>query len=434
MASHLPTAPPLVAPAPPIDELGRGHVALLALGHCLAFADRALPAAVAPLLKADLDLSDAELGLLQGPAFAVLYAIGMLASLPMGGSRHRFRLLAGCVATWALGMAAFALAHSFGALCAARALVGLGQSAFVPLALGLIVEGSAPRWRARAIAVFTAGSVIGRSTALLLGGLTLALLARWLPAVALAHWRLLFLAMAAPNALLVVALLRCRERQPFAQGPALGLGPILAWLRHWPRITGLYLCGAAACVLVVQTVGAWAPSVLQREHGLSPAAAALAFGAALALASPLGHLLAGTLVDGRRAWLTPVTIMAGGLLFAVPLLWLLPHAGSAAIACGLMAGVSLAVGGAAVAVLAGLPAMLPAALHGPGARLFLIFVTVVGTGLGPPIAGLVSDAEGLGGNGLSTGLGGVCLLAAALGLASASLMRGWRRMVTQAAA
>lgn len=433
MPSHAP-ASPVAEPTPPADALTRAHVALLALGHCLAFADRTLPAVASPLLKADLKLSDAQLGLLQGPAFAVLYAVGMLASLPMAGSRHRFRLLAGCVATWALGMAAFALARSFGELCAARALVGLGQSAFVPLALGLIVEGSVAHWRARAIAVFTAGSVIGRSTALLIGGLALALLARWLPVAALAHWRLLFLAMAAPNALLVVLLLRCRERPPLARGAAVGLGPILAWLRRWPRVTAFYLCAAAASVLVVQTIGAWAPSLLHREQALSPAAAALLFGVALAFASPLGHLLAGTLVDRRRARMTPVTIMAGGLLLTVPLLWLLPDAGSASSACALLALVSLAGGGAAVAALAGLPAMLPAALRSAGARLFLIFVTVVGVGLGPLMAGLVSDAQGPGGDGLSSALSGVCLVAAALGLASASLARGWRRMVAQAAA
>jgi predicted MFS family arabinose efflux permease len=124
-------------------------VSLLALGHCAAFADRNLPAVAAPLLKASLGLSDAQMGLLDGPAFAVLYVVGMLASWPLAGSRHRFRLLAGCVATWALGMTACALATSFGMLVIARALVGLGQAAFVPLALSLIVERSAPRWRAR---------------------------------------------------------------------------------------------------------------------------------------------------------------------------------------------------------------------------------------------------------------------------------------------
>ena len=409
-------------------------VGLLALGHCVAFADRNLPAVAAPLLKADLGLSDAQLGLLLGPAFAALYAVGMLASLPLANSRHRFRLLAGCIVTWALGMAVFALARSFAELVAARALVGLGQSAFVPLALGLIVERSAPAWRARSMAVFTAGSAAGRSLALLVGGLALALLTQWVPASALAHWRLLFLAMAAPNLILVVLLLRCREQPPLSPAPAATLRQILAWLRQRPALMGLYLGGGVGSVLVVQTVGAWAPSVLNREQGMIPADAALAFGAALLVAAPLGHLIAGALVDLRGKRLTPMTVVAGGLLLAVPLLWAVPRAESATVACGLLALTSLAGGSAAVAALVGLPPMLPARLRDAAVRLFLVFITVAGVGLGPFAAGWVSDGLGEGGRGLSTALCLVCLSAAAFGIVSALLARGgWRQVVAESA-
>ena len=109
-------------------------VFLLAVGHGMAFIDRNLSGVAAPLLKLDLSLSDARLGFLDGPAFALPYVLGMFASLPLTNSRYRFRLLAGCVAIWALGMLVFALGKSFGVLVVARAVVGFGQSAFVPLA------------------------------------------------------------------------------------------------------------------------------------------------------------------------------------------------------------------------------------------------------------------------------------------------------------
>jgi MFS family permease len=253
-------------------------VCLLALGHCAAFADRNLPAVAAPLLKVSLGLSDAQLGLLDGPAFAVLYVVGMLASWPLASSPHRFRLLAGCIATWAFGMMVFALGRSFDMLLVARALVGLGQAAFVPLALGLIVERSAPQWRARSMAVFTAASVAGRSVAFLMGGAVLALLAQWAPASASAHWRLLFLVMAAPNLVLIVMLLRRVERAPALPPPTAVLRQMRALFRRRPGLLFTYFCSAGASVLVVQTIGAWAPSVLHREQGLVPATAALAFG------------------------------------------------------------------------------------------------------------------------------------------------------------
>ena len=409
-------------------------VSLLALGHCAAFADRNLPAVAAPLLKASLGLSDAQVGLLDGPAFAALYVIGMLASWPLASSRHRMRLLAGCIAIWAIGMAAFALATSFGMLIVARAMVGLGQAAFVPLALSLIVERSAPRWRARSMAVFTAASVIGRSLALLMGGAVLALLARWVPAGGVAHWRLLFLVMAAPNLVLVILLLRRTEQPQALPPPAAVFSQMLAWFRRRPRLVLTYFFGAGASVLVVQTIGAWAPSILHREEGLLPATAALAFGVALLVASPLGHLLAGTLIDMRRKRMTPMAIVGCALLFAIPLLWAVPRSASATVACGLLALISLIGGTAAVAALTGLPLMLPAPLRDAGLRLFLIFITVFGVGLGPFAAGLVSDGLGIGGRGLSTALYMVCVGAAIFGAMSALLARsGWQRAVTETA-
>jgi predicted MFS family arabinose efflux permease len=409
-------------------------ICLLALGHCAAFADRNLTAVAAPLLKAGLGLSDAQLGLLDGPAFAVLYAVGMLASWPLASSRHRIRLLAGCIAMWALGMVIFAFGRSFDMLVAARALVGLGQSAFVPLALGLIVQRSVPQWRARSIAVFTAASVVGRSLALLVGGATLALLDRWVPTSGLAHWRLLFLVMAAPNLVLIVILLRCAEQPPASPYPMACLEQLLDWFRRRPKLIGLYLGGAAGSVLVVQTVGAWAPSVLHREQGLTPATAALAFGVALLVASPLGHLSAGALIDLRGKRVTPMAVVAGGLLLAVPLLWMLPRATSSVAACGLLALTSLVGGTAAVAALAGLPSMLPAPLRDAGVRLFLVVITVLGVGLGPFVAGYVSDGIGTGAHGLSTALYLVCAAAAIFGAGSALLARwGWRRAAVEIA-
>nr|WP_225737606.1 MFS transporter [Dyella acidiphila] len=393
---------------------------MLALGHCLAFIDRNLPAVAAPLLKTDLGLSDAQLGLLDGPAFVVLYVAGMLGSWPLARSRHRFRVLALCIATWAVGMAVFAFGHAFMVLVLARAMVGLGQAAYVPLALNLIVEHAAPQWRARSIATFTAAATIGRGLSLLLGGAVLAMFARWVPGTAFAHWRLLFLVMVAPNLLLIVALLR---RQELAPGTLPSAGAVFRQIQaaFWerPGVMCAYLCGAGASVLVVQTIGAWAPSILHREHALTPAMAALVFGICLLLAQPLGHFTAGALIDRRKAAMSPTAIVAWGLLLAVPLLCLIPHASSASMACGLLALASLLGGVAALAALAGLPLMLGTSLHDAGFRIFLSFITLTGVALGPFMTGKVSDGLGLGGHGLSTALCNVCVVAALVGTLAA---------------
>ncbi|GGA31373.1 MFS transporter [Dyella nitratireducens] len=397
---------------------------LLACGHGMAFIDRYLPAVAAPLLRANLGLSDTQMGLLDGPAFVLLYGVGMLASWPLARSPYRLRLLAGCIATWMLGMAVFALGNSFGVLIVARALVGLGQAAFVPLALGLIVDCSAPRWRARSMALFTAASSAGHSLSMLLGGATLALLAKWTSVPAAAHWRWLFLVMAAPNAVLILLLLRRAER-PYA--PSLPPGRVFSQMRaafrESPWVMSMYLCGAGASMLVIQSIGAWAPSVLHREQGLTPATAALVFGASLLVAAPLANFIAGTLVDKRGEKLPPMTIMAVLLLMAVPVFWFIPWSTSAVAACVLLTAAWLIGAIAAVTLLVGLPSMLSAPLHDMGLRVFLTFVTVVGVALGPLIAGVVSDGMHLGTHGLSWGLSEVCLGAAIVGIVAALLSR-----------
>ncbi len=410
-------------------------VGLLALGHCAAFADRNLPAVAAPLLKSSLGLTDTQLGVLDGPAFVLLYALGMLASWPLARSPHRLRLIAVCIAVWGAGMVIFALGPSFGVLVAGRALIGLGQAAFVPLALGLIVEGAGSHQRGRAMAVFTAGAVVGRGLALLAGGAALAALARWAPSMAHAHWRLLFLMMTVPNLILMVWLVRGREPVQASVAPSPGVfGEMLAAFRQRPGTMCAYLLASGASVLVVQSIGAWAPSVLHREHALSPAAAALTFGGALLVASPLGHLLAGLLVDKRRQRITPMAIVAVALLLVVPVLWCIPDATSATEACALLALASLLGGTAAVAALTGLPPMLSAPVRDMGLRLFLTFTTLVGVALGPYMAGVVSDQLGMGGLGLSIALYKVCSFAAAAGVATALLASsGWRSAVAELA-
>jgi predicted MFS family arabinose efflux permease len=420
---------------PSSENMSMALLGMLAFGHVIAFIDSNLPAVAAPLLKADLRLTDAQVGFLVGPAFALLYVAGVLASARLIYSAHRLRLLAACVATWMTGMTIFAVGHSFIALVAGRALVGLGQSVFLPLALGLVVAHAAPAWRARAMVAMTASSVIGRSFSMLCGGATLALFARWTPAPGFAHWRLLFLVMAAPNLLLIVWLLRYAElphsavprpRQVFRQ--------LLDVFRVQPWIICAYLCGAAASVLMVRTVGAWAPSVLHREQGLTPAAAALVFGVATLVASPLGHVLAGILVDKRGEKRSPMVIVIGALLLAIPVLRGMPWAGSAGAACVLLALASLLSGGAAAAALSGWPAMLSPSLRDAGLRVFLVFIVVMGEAFGPWMAGVVSDDLGMGSRALSWALSQVCLVAALAGIAMALLVCfRWRREMPGAA-
>ncbi|TAJ40906.1 MAG: MFS transporter, partial [Brevundimonas sp.] len=95
------------------SKVGLGTVLLLASVQFAAFVDRAVPSVVAGALKGEFDLTDRQIGALQGPAFALTYAAAMLAAGHWGRRIEPFRLMALCVAVWTVGGAAFALASSY---------------------------------------------------------------------------------------------------------------------------------------------------------------------------------------------------------------------------------------------------------------------------------------------------------------------------------
>ncbi|MGH1571805.1 MFS transporter [Methylobacterium sp. P31] len=287
---------------------------LLAATQLLAFSDRFLITLVAQPLKLDLALSDAQLGVLQGSAFAVLNA----AAMPWAGSiadrGYRRRLLLLSVLVWSTATLACGLAGSFAILITARAFLGLGQAAVAPAALSLMTHRLPRRDLGRAISLFTAGASLGRSLALLVGGAVLARLTAMaafdLPGYGpLRPWQALFVLACLPNVALLFGLWRIVEP---AAAPTRGGRPALAWvLRH----CGAYLPhfgAAAAAVLIGQTLTAWAPTFYVRAHGLTPAQSGLGLGFAVLIAAPLGHLAGGSgstgSVRGGRAERPPAVL------------------------------------------------------------------------------------------------------------------------------
>ena len=400
-------------------------VLLLSLGHGLAFMDRHMLTVAAPLVKAEMLLSDADLGLLLGPAFVVLYAVGVLLTRGLWLRPRRGFWLAACVGVWTVGMVMMAVAPSFAVLLTGRATVGLGQAAFIPLALGMIVEGTRKAVRARSVALFTSGSVAGRCLGLIVGGAVLAGLAAWAPE-SWTPWRWLLLLGCLPNLVLALTLMHAHRGfpGPGAASPP-GLGPMLLWMRRRAPVVGVYLIGTACGVLVIQMVGAWAPTLLHRQHGLSAGAAGMAFGLLLLLAAPLGHFTAGLLLDRQGRQAAPPRIGAVSLAATIGVLWVLPWSDGAVSSLILLALISAFSAVAAVAALAGLAAMAPEGMKADAIRICLVVTTLAGVGAGPWLAGLGSDLFG----DLGQSLKWVGSAAAGLGVVAFLLCGpGWRRL------
>src|SRR5687767_310555 len=182
--------------------------------YLLNFVDRQILSILANDIKADLDLTDAELGFLYGTAFAIFYA---LFGIPLGrlaDSWSRTRLLALGLALWSCMTALSGFARNGAALAAARVGVGVGEATASPCAYSLISDLFPQRLRGTALGIYSGGLFVGSGLSLLIGGIVVENWNRAWPAggpLGLVGWQAAFLAVGLPGLLLALGVLSLRE-------------------------------------------------------------------------------------------------------------------------------------------------------------------------------------------------------------------------------
>lgn len=182
--------------------------------YLVNFVDRQILSILANDIKADLALTDAELGFLYGTAFAIFYA---LFGIPLGrlaDGWSRTRLLALGLTLWSVMTALSGFARNGAMLAAARVGVGVGEATANPCAYSLIADWFPQRVRATALAIYSSGLFVGSGLSLLVGGLVVR---SWNDAwpgagpLGLVGWQAAFLAVGVPGLVLALWVLSLRE-------------------------------------------------------------------------------------------------------------------------------------------------------------------------------------------------------------------------------
>ncbi len=249
-------------------------VGVLLVTYAFAIVDRISIGLLVDPIKADLGISDTQVGLIQGLAFAIFYsAFG----LPMGilvDRWKRVRLLSLSLAVWSSATIACGLATSFGGLFASRVFVGAGEASVTPASSSIIADLFRPEQRAKAFGVFMVGGSLGTAGAYLVGAFAIQAtgsIRAFSPILsALRDWQIVFLLIGMPGVLLALLVyLTVREplrREKTQAVTKLSLGPVWRLIKASPLAYGSIMGATVLNVLVVNAQVGWAPTLFIRVH------------------------------------------------------------------------------------------------------------------------------------------------------------------------
>lgn len=361
---------------------------MLTIVYTFNFIDRQILVILQEPIKAELDLSDAQLGLLTGFSFALVYVIAGIPIAWLADRSNRRNVVAVSLAVWSGMTVLSGLVQNYSQLVLARLGVGLGEAGGSPPAHSMLSDYFPPNRRGTALSFYSAGIYIGIMLGFAGGGYIAENFG----------WRQAFFLIGIPGVLFAgVLALAIREplRGRWEGGKTLAkasVGQTLAVLRQRPSFW-FFALGCAFTSFIGYGNGNFYPSYLIRNHGMGIADVGLALGLVSGGAGAIGTFMGGFLADrlgtDDKRWYAWVPILGcvASVPFAVFTLlstqtnWVVVALFPMGVLNSFYLGPSLAMGQTLVS-----PAMRAVA----SAVLFFV-LNMIGLGLGPLIVGVLSD-------------------------------------------
>jgi len=383
------------AAAPPADPRRYVVMALLFLVYTFNFIDRQIIGILAVPIQDELGISDSQLGLLGGLAFALFYTgLGIpIAWLADRWSRTWIMTIA--LTLWSGFTALCGLATTFTQLFLARMGVGVGEAGGVAPAYSLITDYFPPKERARALAVYSFGIPIGSAAGIALGGIV----------ASLVDWRVAFIVVGLAGvaiAPLFRAFVREPERgrydvkadaAPDAPTKKAGLFEAIGYVTKKPSFW-LLSFGASCSSIMGYGSFFWIPSFLRRSYGFDLQQAAFYYAAILLIGGVIGVWLGGMLADklgAKRkamyalvpaaAWLLALPCYAVGLLSPSPTIAFFLFLAPTALGLVWLG-----------PVIAAVQQLAPPHMRTTASASFLFINNLIGIGLGTWLLGVMSEA------------------------------------------
>ena len=359
---------------------------MLLLVYTFNFVDRQILGILAPAIKAELALTDTQLGLLGGLAFALLYSTLAIPLAWIADRSGRARVIAVSLAVWSAFTALCGMAGGFASLFLARLGVGVGEAGGVAPSYALIADAFPAERRARALSIYNLGIPLGSALGAGVGG--------WVAATV--DWRAAFVAVGLAG-LAVAPLFGRVVREPAraarVAGDAEPVARVFAIVAR-KRSFWLLAFGAASSSMLGYGLAFWLPSLLIRSFGLSLQEVGWFYAVLLLIGGTAGVLGGGWLGDrmGARDRAMYARVPAVAFWIAVPLFaaGILSHSAGVAFLCWVVPQALVYMW--LSSVIAAVQHLVPAHMRATASASFLLVNNLIGLGAGTLVLGALSDA------------------------------------------
>lgn len=376
-------------------------VGVLSLFYILSVLDRIILTLLVTPIKADLSLTDFEMSLILGPAFAVFYA---LFGFPLGWAadrRERRWIIACGVTLWSIMTVASGFARSFTSLLLCRIGVAVGEAALSPAAYSMLADEFPKEKLTTAISIYQMAAKFGTAAAFAIGSLAIVaatqIEASGLPVVRdLQPWQLVFMMIGLPGmlaTLLIYTISEPARKETRSESGEIIEADLMPFLRaHWRLITCMMI-GFGAISACGYGLTSWIPTYIERTYDVPVGS----YGPMLAIASVISGMsivLNGILIDwlyGRGYKDAHLRVLLLLLAVAMPIGLFMFHTASVTTFIILYCLVQFALVPFMVYISSIVALLAPNRLRGRMNALFLAVTVTIGLGAGPMLIGAITD-------------------------------------------
>ncbi len=362
---------------------------MLTIAYAFNFIDRQILVILQEPIKADMGLSDAQLGLLSGFSFALVYITAGIPIAYWADRGNRRNIVALAVTVWSGMTALSGFAQNYSQLLLARIGVGIGEAGGSPPAHAMISDYYPPEKRATALSIYSTGVHIGVLIGFLAGGFISQTLG----------WRAAFMAVGLPGVIFATIFFFTVKEPERGRWESSAQAQYKPTLVETFRVLAQYrsfwylAAGAGLTAFAGYGNGNFTPSFLMRSHGLEVANVGILLAIFGGGGGVLGTLLGGYFADRfgetDKRWYFWVPAIAGGIAFPLSIPYLL--LGNTTIVIGLMFIVTILINTYLGPCLAISHSLVPPAMRALTSAILFFVLNLIGLGMGPLTAGILSD-------------------------------------------